>query len=198
MDKHFDFGLYALSVFVIILSFFTVFVLTNGLRQINKRTAIIRILFSGVSIGVGIWSTFLISTIALNIPVSYDVSNPISYAPLIFAVLSFFISIRLSYSPSYTRMRIITGSLIMNLGFNCVYALALAAMCLSCNYAIHWGAFVPLLLVGFFCSALTLWFALRQRGVMLTLIGSILIGALATGLNAIGLNSFVVAGNGSI
>jgi hypothetical protein len=28
MDKHFDFGLYALSVFVIILSFFTVFVLT--------------------------------------------------------------------------------------------------------------------------------------------------------------------------
>src|SRR5208337_1286337 len=98
MEKHFDFGLYALSVFVIMLSFFTVFVLTNGLQHVNKRLAIIRIFFSGISIGFGIWSTFLISTTAINIQIAYDVSNPISYAPLILSILIFLIAMRLSYS----------------------------------------------------------------------------------------------------
>ena len=93
MSLRFDVGLYVLSIFVTMLCLFTAFVLTNRLQFVNKQIAATRILLSGFCIGVGIWATFLISVIALQLPVSIDIGTPSAFVPLFLAIMSFLTSL---------------------------------------------------------------------------------------------------------
>jgi NO-binding membrane sensor protein with MHYT domain len=122
MSLRFDVGLYALSIFVTMLSFFTAFVLTNGLRFVNKRIAVTRILLTGLCIGVGVWATFLISVIALQLPVSIDIGGLTSFVPLFLAIMSFLTSLYLSLFYSKARRGLFVSALFMNSGLICIYA----------------------------------------------------------------------------
>ncbi len=82
-----DIRLYALSVFITMLSFFTAFVLTNGIIYTKKQVALSRIILSALCIGVGIWAAFLISAMSLNLPVLVYTKNLVFLVHLGFAIL---------------------------------------------------------------------------------------------------------------
>jgi NO-binding membrane sensor protein with MHYT domain len=190
MSSRFDAGLYVLSIFVTMLCFFTAFVLTNELRLVNKRIAGTRVLLSGLCIGVGLWATFLISVIALQLPVSIDIGGPSSFVPLFLATISFLGSLYLSLFFSDPRIGLFVSALLMNSGLICIYAFALNAVCNTCASAAGWANLAGLFVTGFLFSCLALWFAMRRRGVMQTFAGSILIGGLGAALNLTGLLAF--------
>jgi len=190
MYAHVDIRLYALSVFITMLSFFTAFVLTNGIMYRRKQVAISRIVLSALCIGVGIWSAFLISAISLNLPVLIDMKNMIFLVPLCFAILSFLISLHLLFFFGDRRAGFWISSFVMNSGFNAVYISALNADCLSCQTTFDLLAFAGLVATGFLFSLAALRFASRQRGVLETFLGSILMGGFAAIVNYIGLKAF--------
>jgi NO-binding membrane sensor protein with MHYT domain len=185
-----DIRLYALSVFIAMLSFFTAFVLTNGIIYTKKKVALSRIILSALCIGVGIWAAFLISAISLNLPVLIDINNLAFLIPLGFAILSFLISLRLLFFYEHRRAGFWISSFVMNSGFNVVYISALNADCLSCQTTFDLLAFAGLVAAGFLFSLTALRFASRQRGVLETFVGSVLMGGFAAIVNYIGLKAF--------
>jgi NO-binding membrane sensor protein with MHYT domain len=190
MSLRFDVGLYVLSIFVTMLCFFTAFVLTNDLRLVNKRIAGTRILLSGLCIGVGIWAAFLISVIALQLPVSIDIGGPSSFVPLFLAIISFLGSLYLNLSFANPRIGLFVSALLMNSGLICIYAFALNAVCTSRASVAGGADLAGLFATGFLFSCVALWFAMRRRGVVQTFAGAILIGGLGTALNFTGLLAF--------
>ncbi len=185
-----DIRLYALSVFITMLSFFTAFVLTNGIIYTKKLVAISRIILSALCIGVGIWAAFLISAISLNLPVVIDINNVVFLVPLGFAILSFLISLHLLFFFEHRRAGFWISSFVMNLGFDVVYISALNSDCLSCQATIDLLAFAGLVATGFLFSLVALRFASRRRGALQTFIGSVLMGGFAAIVNYIGLKAF--------
>jgi hypothetical protein len=145
-------------------------------------------------IGAGIWGTFVISAIALNLPMLLDIGNLIAFVPLMFAMLSFLIALHLRFFFRHRRAGVLLSSFVMTLGFSVVYGFALDTLCLGCQSAVNQLAFAALTVTGFVFSLTVLWFASRHRSAMETLAGSILIGGLASGVNIIGLKAFGVTG----
>ncbi len=182
-----DLGLYALSIFVTMLSFFTAFVLTNGIRYTRKPVAVSRVILGGLCIGVGIWATFLISAIAINRPVLIDMKNLVSLVALVFAVLSFLVSLYLCFFIDNRRAGFWISSFVMSFGLNAVYFFALNADCLLCQTTVDLLAFTGLVATGFLFSLAALWFASRQHGTFETFGGSVVIGSCAAIVNYIGL-----------
>jgi len=189
-----DFGLYTLSIFVTMLSFFTALVLTNGIRYTRKPIAISRVILGGLCIGVGIWAAFLISAIAINRPVLIDMKNLVSLIPLVLAVLSFLLSLYLCFFIDNRRAGFWISSFVMNFGLNAVYLFALNADCLLCQTTVDLLAFTGLVAAGFLFSLAALWFASRQRGTFETFGGSVVIGSCAAIVNYIGLKAFGIPG----
>jgi NO-binding membrane sensor protein with MHYT domain len=190
VSLRFDIGLYVLSIFVTMLCLFTALVLTNRLRFVNKQIAATRILLGGLCIGVGIWATFLISVIALQLPVSINIEGPSSFVPLFLSITSFLTSLYLNLLFSNPRTGLFVSALFMNSGLICIYAFALNAVCNTCGSAAGWAGLAGLFVTGYLFSCVALWFAMRGRSAMQTFAGSILIGGLGAALNLAGLLAF--------
>lgn len=191
MPMSFDIGLFVLSVFVIVLSFFTALVLTNAMAADGSRTMAPRIVLSGLAIGVGIWATYLISAIALNLPITLDVTSYTFFLPLLIAVVAVYLSLRIRFLGPRDLYSLLASCFVMNIGFNMTYAFAFNFACAECLQHISWPGFAALVVAGFLFSFFALGFAARRRGAFETFAGSIAIGGLAAFVNFIALKTFV-------
>jgi NO-binding membrane sensor protein with MHYT domain len=189
-----DIGLYALSLFVVTLSTFTALLLTNHAVRLKRSIAKSRVILSGICMGLGIWTTFLISAIALHLKVPFSLGSILSYVAPVIAISSFLIAFHFRFFREQNRRGFWVSCFAMSFGLNLTYAFALNGGCFDCLFAAGSLSFPASVVTGFVFSMAALWFASRARSALGTFIGSILIGGLAAAVNVAGLKAFGAAG----
>lgn len=176
MDFTYDSGLVAVSIAIAILGSFTGLVVTTGIRRVQGREAALRILLGGLGVGGGVWSMHFIAILAINLPIplTYDLGQtaisavlPVAFTAIAFAIVGrdFFGRLTLPISALFLGAGIAGGHYLgMNaIRGNCMLSFSLLGVSISMAIAVQ-------------ASAVALWFAFRQRGVIDTLLGAVALG----------------------
>ncbi len=175
MDFTYDTGLVVLSIAAAILGSFTGLVLTSGIHRVGRRERALRIVLGGLGIGGGIWSMHFIAMLAviLPLPLTYDIPLTIGSA----AVATGFTATALWIvgTQKLGSLSLPFSALFLGLAIASMHYLGMAAI-RGCGLS-----YTPLgvgvsVLIAVQASAVALWFTFRQRGVLDTLLGSVVLG----------------------
>jgi NO-binding membrane sensor protein with MHYT domain len=172
----YDSSLVAVSIAIAILGSFTGLVVTTGIRHVQGREMILRVILGGLGVGGGIWSMHFIAMLAVNLPIplSYDVAETAISAALavIFTALAFAIFGRNLFG-KYTLS---ASALFLGTGISGMHYLGMDAIRGNCLTTFSWLGVLISVLIAIQASAVALWFAFRQRGVVDTLLGAVALG----------------------
>lgn len=176
MEFTYDSGLVALSIAVAILGSFTGLVMTTGIKRVAPGEAMLRIALGGIGIGGGVWSMHFIAMLAVKLPIelSYDVI-PTSISAAI-AVLGTVVALAIVSSKRLGEASLPLSAVFLGLGVGGMHYLGMYAISGSCIIQYSWLGVMISVLIAIQASAVALWLAFRQRGVIDTFLGSITLG----------------------
>ncbi|WP_088346331.1 MULTISPECIES: MHYT domain-containing protein [Rhodomicrobium] len=176
MDFTYDAGLVALSIGVAILGSFTGLVMTTGIQWVPRSEARLRIALGGIGIGGGVWSMHFIAMLAVKLPIelSYEVIPTAISAAI--AVLGTVVSLAIVSSKRLGNASLPLSAVFLGLGVGGMHYLGMYAITGSCIVEYSWLGVMVSVLIAIQASAVALWLAFRQRGVVDTLLGSITLG----------------------
>lgn len=176
MEFTYDSGLVAVSIGIAILGAFTGLVVTTGVRQVHGREMILRAILGGLGLGGGIWAMHFVALLAviLPIPLSYDpVETTISASlAVIFTAVAFAIYGRTMLG----GFTLPVSAVFLSVGIAGMHYLGMDAVHGNCLTSYSWPGVLISVAIAIQASAIALWFAFRQRGVVDTLFGAIALG----------------------
>jgi NO-binding membrane sensor protein with MHYT domain len=172
----YDSGLVAVSIAIAILGSFTGLVVTTGIRHVQGPEVILRVILGGLAVGGGVWSMHFISMLAviLPVPLSYDLAETALSAVLavIFTAIAFAIVGR----DAFGKYTLPVSALFLGAGIAVMHYLGMYAVRGNCIITYSWlGVFISVA-IAVEASAVALWFAFRERGVIDTLLGAVALG----------------------
>ena len=176
MEFTYDSGLVAVSIAIAILGAFTGLVVTTGMRQVHGRELILRAMLGGLGVGGGVWSMHFVAMLAINLQVafSYDIEEMTFSACLavIFTAVAFAIYGRAMLG----RMTLPVSAVFLGVGIAEMHYLGVDAIRCNCLISYSWLGVLISVAIAIQASAIALWFAFRQRGVIDTLLGAVALG----------------------
>lgn len=175
MDFTYDTGLVAMSISAAVLGAFTGLVMTSGVRGLKVEHARLRVALGGLAIGSGIWSMHFIALLAveLPIPLHYDLPQTLLSAGVTVLVTMLAIGIVASERLGILGLpvsAVILGIAIAGMHYTGIFAIR------GCGLRLTWLGIAVAVLIAIHASGVALWFALRERGVVDTLLGSVALG----------------------
>jgi NO-binding membrane sensor protein with MHYT domain len=175
MEFTYDTGFVALSIAVAILGSFTGLVMTSGIRRVNGLEAALRVGLGGLGIGGGVWSMHFIAMLAVVLPVDLDYSVPETIVSAVLAVIFTSVALWIVAYQKLGAMSLPLSALFLGAGIGSMHYLGMYAIrgCGLQYSALGVGISV---LIAVQASAVALWFAFRQRGVLDTFLGAIALG----------------------
>jgi NO-binding membrane sensor protein with MHYT domain len=176
MEFTYDSGLVALSIAVAILGSFTGLVMTTGIRRVPASEAKLRISLGGLGIGGGVWSMHFIAMLAVQLPVvlSYD-AIPTAISAVI-AIFGTAVALTIVSSRRFGATSVPVSALFLGLGIGGMHYLGMYAIRGGCSILYSWLGVTISVVIAIQASAVALWFAFRQRGVIDTFLGSVALG----------------------
>jgi NO-binding membrane sensor protein with MHYT domain len=180
MEFTYDSGLVAVSIAIAILGSFTGLVMTSGIRHIRGPEAVLRIILGGIGIGGGVWSMHFIAMLAVILPIelSYEVSQTALSAVL--AVIFTAIALAIVSGDKFGYYTLPVSAGFLGSGIGAMHYLGMNAV-RGCGLDYSWLGVTISVVIAIQASAVALWFAFRERGVIDTFLGAIALGlAIAT------------------
>lgn len=176
MEFTYDSGLVALSVGVAILGSFTGLIMTTGIRQCAPAESALRIVLCGLSIGGGVWAMHFIAMLAVELPIalSYDVTLTVLSATL--AMLFTWGAIAAVSRRRFGVLTLPISALFLGVGIAGMHYMGMAALRGNCIVEYSWLGVIISIAIGIQASAIALWFAFRERGVLDTVLGAVALG----------------------
>jgi NO-binding membrane sensor protein with MHYT domain len=185
----YDFGLAALSVAIAILAAFTGLVMTTRLSGVSPRDAAIRIGFAGLALGGGFWATDAIAISAIAAPVELQYSPVIACLAAVIAVLFATGALALTGFDMFGRLTLPGAALFLATGLTATHRLGLAALQGRWQIGLGWFEVTGAGLIALETAAIALWFAFRQRGVLETVLASVLVALAAASAHYLGMDA---------
>jgi NO-binding membrane sensor protein with MHYT domain len=176
MEFTYDSGLVALSIVVAILGSFTGLVMTTGIHRVSRSEARVRVVLGGIGIGGGVWSMHFIAMLAVQLPVPLSYSVIPTSASALIAVIGTAIALVIVSSRWFGEATLPVSAVFLGLGIGGMHYLGMYGIRGSCLITYSWLGVSISVLIAIQASAVALWFAFRQRGVLDTLLGSIALG----------------------
>ena len=176
MEFNYDYGLVSLSIAVAILGSFTDLVMTTGIHRVPRHEAQLRVILGGIGIGGGVWSMHFISMLAVQLPI------PLSYAAIptsisaLIAVIGTAVALTIVSTRRFGDATLPLSALFLGLGIGGMHYLGMYGIRGSCIIQYSWLGVAISVLIAIQASAVALWFAFRQRGVIDTFLGAIALG----------------------
>ena len=176
VDFTYNTGLVVLSIAVAMLGSFTGLVMTTGIRDAGSSEVKLRIVLGALGIGGGVWSMHFISMLAVQLPI------PLSYAAIptsisaLIAVIGTAVALTIVSSRRFGDATLPLSSLFLGLGIGGMHYLGMYGIRGSCIIQYSWLGVAISVLIAIQASAVALWFAFRQRGVIDTFLGAIALG----------------------
>jgi NO-binding membrane sensor protein with MHYT domain len=172
----YDSGLVAVSIAIAILGSFTGLVVTTGIRSVHGREVALRVILGGLGVGGGIWSMHFIAMLAvvLPVPLTYDLGQTAISAvlPVVFTAMAFAIVGRNLFG----WLTLPVSALFLGAGIAGTHYLGMNAIRGNCLLSFSWLSISISVAIAVQASAVALWFAFRQRGVIDTLLGAVALG----------------------
>jgi diguanylate cyclase len=166
----------ALSVAVAILGSFTGLVMTTGIHRVRRGEAVLRIVLGGIGIGGGVWSMHFIAMLAVQLPIPLNYAViPTSISALI-AIIGTMVALAIVSSRRFGDATLASSALFLGLGIGGMHYLGMYGIRGSCLIQYSWLGVAISVLIAIEASAVALWFAFRQRGVIDTFLGAIALG----------------------
>jgi NO-binding membrane sensor protein with MHYT domain len=192
----YDFGLAVLSVAIAILAAFTGLVMTTRLRSVRLSDAAIRIGFAGLALGGGFWATDAIAITAIAAPVDLRYDPLIAALAAIIAVLFATAALAVVGFNLFGRYTLPSATLFLGTGLTATHHLGLAALQGHWQIRLGWFGVTGASLVALETAAIALWFAFRERGVLDTVLASVVVALAAASTHYIGMEavSFLPSG----
>ena len=176
MEFYYDPGLVALSIVVAILGSFTGLVMTTGIHRVPRHEAQLRVILGGIGIGGGVWSMHFIAMLAVQLPIPLNYAViPTSVSALI-AVIGTAVALTTVSSDRFGDATLPLSALFLGLGIGGMHYIGMYGIRGSCMIQYSWFGVVISVLIAIQASAVALWFAFRQRGVIDTFLGAIFLG----------------------
>jgi NO-binding membrane sensor protein with MHYT domain len=172
----YDACLVAASIAIAILGSFTGLVVTTGIREVDGREAMLRVVLGGLGIGGGIWATHFVAMLAvtLPIPLSYD---PAKTAASAIVAVTFTAAAFAIFGRAMLRGYTLPASaLFLGGGIAGMHYLGMDALRGNCLTTYSWLGVIIFVAIAVQASAVALWFAFRRRGVAETLLGAVALG----------------------
>jgi NO-binding membrane sensor protein with MHYT domain len=172
----YDSGLVAVSIAIAILGSFTGLVVTTGIRRVEGREVALRVILGGLGIGGGIWSMHFIAMLAvvLPVPLTYDLRQTVISAVL--PVVCSAIALAILGRDLFGRLTLPVSALFLGGAIAGMHYLGMNAIRGNCLLSFSWLGVSISVAVAVQASAVALWFAFRQRGVIDTLLGAVALG----------------------
>ncbi|MGF1619167.1 MAG: MHYT domain-containing protein [Rhodomicrobiaceae bacterium] len=176
MEFTYDAALVTLSIAVATLGAFTGLVMTTGIRRIRGMEAALRIGLGSIGIGGGIWGMHFIAMLAMIMPVKldYDVVQTVISAviAIVFTAIAFVIVSRNAFG----KWSIPVSAVFLGLGISGMHYIGMFAIRGNAAITYSWLGVAISMLIAVQASAVALWFAFRERGLLDTLLGAIALG----------------------
>lgn len=175
MDFTYDTGLVLLSIAAAILGSFTGLVMTTGIKNVRGPQAALRLVLGGLGVGGGVWSMHFIAMLAvvLPIPLSYDIAATVASA--IVAIVFTSAALWIVSQKKLGQVSLPLSALFLGLGIAAMHYMGMGAI-RGCGTQYSAPGVILSVLIAIQASAVALWFAFRERGVLDTLAGSIVLG----------------------
>jgi NO-binding membrane sensor protein with MHYT domain len=176
MEYTYDSGLVAVSIAIAILGSFTGLVMTSGIRHVRGPQAALRIILGGVGIGGGVWSMHFIAMLAVVLPIelSYEITQTALSAVL--AVIFTAIALAIVSGDRFGAYSLPVSAAFLGSGIGAMHYLGMNAVRGSCVLDYSWLGVSIFVVIAIQASAVALWFAFRERGVIDTFLGAIALG----------------------
>jgi NO-binding membrane sensor protein with MHYT domain len=173
MEFTYDPALVAVSIAIAILGSFTGLVMTSGIQRIHGPEAFLRIILAGIAVGGGIWAMHFVAMLAviLPIPLGYNVAQTATSAliAMIFTAIAFSIMSRKTPG-AYTLP---AGAVLLGAAIGAMHYLGMYAVRGACRLEFSWLGVAISLIIAVQASAIALWFAFRERGLLDSLLGAV-------------------------
>jgi len=188
MDFTYNPGLVALSIAVAVLGSFTGLVMTTDLRRVGRLEAALRIVLGGLGVGGGIWSMHFIAMLAVKLPIKLSYDIPETVASAIVAVVFTSVALWIVAYNKFGKLTLPLSALLLGGGIASMHYLGMSAI-RGC--AMQYSGIGVIISVGIAvqASAVALWFAFRQRGVIDTLLGSVALGLAIASMHYAGMEA---------
>ncbi|MDX2265957.1 MAG: MHYT domain-containing protein [Hyphomicrobiales bacterium] len=177
MPFAYDQGLLLLSIGVAMFGAFTAFVMTAGMHRPENASRTLRLMAGGLTLGLSAWAMQFIALLAILAPVRVGYN-----AALLGGAAALVIAAALGAMVLMTRLNLVglrlpLGALLLGVGLIGMHYMAMASIA---------GAFKPkysalgaalTVVIAVQAALIALYFAFRQRGVLITFVGAALTGA---------------------
>lgn len=176
MPFTYDPALVALSIAIAILGSFTGLVVTAGIRRIRGPEVALRVTLGGIGVGGGVWSMHFIAMLAvvLPIPLTYDI--PRTAASAMIAVIGTAIAFSIVSRDRFGNYTLPISAVFLGSGIGGMHYLGMSAVRGNCVLDYSWLGVAISIVIAIQASAIALWFAFRERGVIDTLLGAVALG----------------------
>jgi NO-binding membrane sensor protein with MHYT domain len=176
MEFSYDPVLIALSLAIAILGSFTGLVMTAGIERFQGPEAVLRIFLGSVGIGGGIWAMHFIAMLAVILPTElrFDMVQTILSAVIVVAFTG--IAFAIVGRKLFGRMSLLVGAVVLGLGIGGMHYLGMTAVRGNCVVVFSRLGVLISIIIAMQASAVALWFAFRERGLVDTCIGAIALG----------------------
>lgn len=176
MEFTYDTGLVALSIAVAILGSFTGLVMTTGIERAPRFEARLRVILGGVGIGGGVWSMHFIAMLAVQLPVPLSYAVKPTLISALIAVIGTALALSIVSCRRFGHTTLLWSALFLGLGITGMHYLGMYGIRGRCVILYSWFGVGISTMIAIQASAVALWFAFRQRGVLDTLLGSVALG----------------------
>lgn len=166
----------ALSIAIAIFGSFTGLIMTSGIRRIHGFEYVLRIVLGALGIGGGIWSMHFVAMLAVVLPIelSYDIDLTVVSASLAVAFVA--IAFAIVSGRRFGKYTLPVSALFLGSGIASMHYIGMAAVRGNCELAYSSIGVVISIFFAVQASAVALWFAFRERGVIDTFLGAIALG----------------------
>ena len=187
MQFTYDSGLAVLSIAIAIFGAFTSLVLTTRLRAVPHYEAGIRIALAGLSLGAGCWAMHAIAMTAIVAPVMPQHSLALAVMSAIVAALFASIALAVVGFSLFGRYSLPSAVLFLGCGFAATHYLGLVGLLGQGTVALWWPGLAGSIVFALEAAAIALWLAFRKRGVVDTVLGSLVLGLAAASMHYLGM-----------
>jgi NO-binding membrane sensor protein with MHYT domain len=169
-----DPSLVILSATIAILGAFTACVLTSNLLYVSQGEARLRVVMASAALGSTLWATQFVGLLAINTPVNWNLRPEFIAASGLAALLGSAGALILAgLGRAANRFPIAVA--IFGLGVTATNYFGLAAATAG-TLMISWFLAAMAIAICFQVAGLSLWFMLKRRGLVVTLLGALVCG----------------------
>jgi NO-binding membrane sensor protein with MHYT domain len=176
MEFTYDAALVTLSIAVATLGAFTGLVMTTGIRRIRGMEAALRIGLGSIAIGGGIWAMHFIAMLAMILPVELDHDLVLTAFSALIAMAFTAIAFVIVRRNAFGKWSIPVSAVFLGLGIGGMHYIGMFAIRGDAAVTFSWLGVTISILIAVQASAVALWFAFRERGLLDTLLGAIALG----------------------